>query len=204
MTKDIAQHLDDLKRSRMELSTAYQATIEGWVHALGLRDKEAEGHSRRVSDLALRLAREMGFGDEQLTHIRRGSLLHDIGKIGIPDAVLLKPGPLTREEWAVMHQHPIHGYMLLSPIEFLTPALDIVYCHHERWDGCGYPRGLRGEEASLPARLFSVVNVWDALVSNQPYRRGISGDAALVYIKEQAGKQFDPEAVKAFVAVVGN
>lgn len=151
--------LEALQRSNMELTLAYEATVEGWVRALEMRDRGSEGHTRRVTELTLRLAHEMGINDERLVHIRRGALLHDIGKLGIPDAILFKPGSLSEEEWRLMRQHPVLGYNLLAPILFLRPALDIVYCHHERWDGSGYPRGLKGEEIPLAARIFAVVDV---------------------------------------------
>ncbi len=195
---------ENLQKSNLELALAYETTIEGWVRALGLRDRQLEGHTLRVTELSLRLAHEMGIKDEQLVHIRRGALLHDIGKLGIPDAILLKPAALTTEEWQLMRQHPVLGYTLLSPIQFLQPALDIVYCHHENWDGSGYPRGLKGEEIPLAARLVSVANVWDALVSDQPYRPHWSKDNALTYIKGQAGKQFDPQVVQAFLTVISD
>ena len=194
--------IDQDAASKKEIVAAEAATIEGWVRALDLRDRELAGHARRVTALTLRLARAMGIPEEQLVHIYRGALLHDIGKIGIPDAILFKPDKLTSQEWQVMRQHPIFGYELLSPIKFLQPALDIIYCHHERWDGKGYPRGLKGEEIPFAARLFSVVNVWDALVADQPYRRGWSKEAAIGYIEAEAGKQFDPQVVEAFLKVI--
>src|SRR5574341_1093382 len=184
-----AQLLYKLQRANLELTSAYEATIEGWLRALDLRDRGIASHTQRVTEMTLRLAREMGIREEQLVHIRRGALLHDIGKLGIPDAILHKPGVLTEEERQLMRQHPVFAYNLLSPIRFLQPALDIVYCHHENWDGSGYPRGLKGEEIPQTARLFSVVNVWDVLRADQPYRRGMSKDEALAYIKDQAGKQ---------------
>lgn len=194
---------ENLQKSDQELALAYETTIEGWVRALDLRDRELAGHTLRVTELTLRLAREMGITDEQLVHIRRGALLHDIGKLGIPDAILHKPGALTTEEWQLMKQHPVLGYTLLSPIPFLHPALDIVYCHHENWDGSGYPRGLKGEEIPLSAQLVSVANVWDALVSDQPYRPHWLKDNALTYIEDRAVKQFDPQVVQAFLTVIG-
>jgi len=181
-----------------------EAIVESWLRALSLRNEGIAGHIQRVTVMTLRLARDLVIGDEQLVHIRRGAILHDIGKIAIPDAILLKPDILTAQEWQVMRQHPAIGYELLSPIEFLRPALDIVYCHHERWDGTGYPRGLKGEEIPFAARLFSVVNVWDSLIADQYYRRGLQKDAVISYIKEQAGKQFDPQVVKVFLAIIGD
>ena len=180
------------------------AIVESWLRALDLRDRSTADHTQRVTALMLRLARELDIEDEQLVHIRRGAILHDIGKIAIPDVILLKPGPLTDDEWKVMRQHPALGFELLSPIEFLRPSLDIVYCHHEQWDGTGYPRALKGEEIPFTARLLSVANVWDSLIADQHYRRGLQKDAVIAYIKEQAGKQFDPQAVKDFLAIFGD
>jgi putative nucleotidyltransferase with HDIG domain len=162
---DNASLFRDLQRSNDDLVLAYDSTLEGWSGALDLRDKETEGHSQRVTNETIRLARFMGLPDEEIALIRRGALLHDIGKMGIPDAILLKPGKLSDEEWVVMKKHPTYAYELLSPIAFLRPALDIPYAHHEKWDGSGYPRGLAGEQIPLSARLFAVVDVWDALCS---------------------------------------
>ncbi len=194
---------EQLRRAHVELRMAYDATIEGWSRALELRDQETQGHTLRVTELTVRLAREMGIEDkEALAHIRRGALLHDIGKMGIPDSILLKPGPLTEEEQEIMKKHPVYAYEMLSPIEYLRPALDIPYCHHERWDGSGYPRGLKGEEIPLAARIFAVVDVWDALCSDRPYRNGLSREEALNYIRAQAGRLFDPRVVEAFVRLM--
>jgi putative nucleotidyltransferase with HDIG domain len=161
---------EDLQRTNEELENAYDATIEGWSHALDLRDKETEGHTQRVTELTMELARTFGFGEAELVHIRRGALLHDIGKMGVPDNILLKEGKLTDEEWGVMRQHPLFARDMLLPIHYLRPALDIPMFHHERWDGSGYPCGLKGEEIPLTARIFAVVDVWDALTSDRPYR----------------------------------
>jgi len=191
--------LSELQRSHQALLQAYDATIEGWSYALDLRDKETEGHTQRVTELTLRLARALGINGEALLHIRRGALLHDIGKMGVPDSILLKPGPLSEEEWAIMRRHPQMAYEMLSRIEYLQPALDIPYCHHEKWDGTGYPRGLKGEAIPLAARIFAVVDVWDALTSDRPYRPAWSRERALAYIKEQSGKHFDPRVVEAFL-----
>ena len=193
-----SQLYDSLQRSNVELMLAYDATIEGWSHALDLRDKETEGHTQRVSEMTLRLAKTLGVSEQELKHIRHGALLHDIGKMAIPDGILLKPGPLTEEEWEIMRMHPVYAYELLSPIAYLRPALDIPYCHHEHWDGSGYPRGLKGEQIPLAARLFSIVDAWDALRSDRPYRKAWSEERALDYIAEQAGKHFDPSLVKLF------
>lgn len=199
---DNVQLFEGLQRANVELNLAYDTTLEGWARAMELRDQETEGHTRRVTEMALRLARAMGMSEGELVHVRRGALLHDIGKMGIPDTLLLKPGPLSSEEWQVMQQHPVYAYELLSPISFLRPALDIPYCHHEKWDGTGYPRGLKGEQIPLAARIFAVVDVWDALTSDRPYRLAWSREQALAYIKEQAGKHFDPRVVEAFLALI--
>lgn len=193
---------DGLQRSNLELALAYDATIEGWSKALDLRDNETEGHSQRVTLLALRLAQAMRFSDEELSHVRRGALLHDVGKLGIPDRILFKPGPLSDEEWAIMRKHPAYAHEWLAPINYLRPALDIPYCHHEKWDGTGYPRGLKGEAIPLAARLFAVVDVYDALTSDRLYRRAWSPAQTLDYIREQAGQHFDPHVVDLFLQVV--
>ncbi|HEV2283799.1 MAG TPA: HD domain-containing phosphohydrolase [bacterium] len=196
---DNAALFDDLQRSNIDLALAYDTTLAGWSRALDLRDRKTEGHTRRVAELTLRLARALGVPDPELVHIRRGALLHDIGKMAIPDSVLLKPGPLTAQEWEIMRQHPLTAYELLSSVAFLRPALDIPYCHHERWDGTGYPRGLQGEHIPLAARIFAVADAFDALQSDRPYRPGMSDDEARRRIVEEAGKQFDPRVVEAFM-----
>lgn len=194
--------LEDLNRSNIELILAYDTTLEGWSRALDLRDKETEGHTQRVVDLTLKIARGMGMNESELVHLRRGALLHDIGKMGIPDEILFKPGPLTMEEWAIMRKHPQLAFELLSPIAHLKPAVDIPYCHHERWDGSGYPRGLKGEQIPLGARIFSVVDVWDALTSDRPYSKAWTSAKAIEYISEQKGIQFDPKVVDLFLILV--
>lgn len=188
-----------LERANAELENAYDATLEGWSRALELRDDETQGHSLRVTTKAVELARAMGLSNEETIHVRRGALLHDIGKVGIPDAILLKPGQLTDEERAVMKMHPTFAYRLLQPVQFLAPILDIPYCHHEKWDGTGYPRGLKGEEIPLSARIFAVVDVWDALRSDRPYRKAWPEERVRAYLREQAGIHFDPEVVEAFL-----
>jgi PAS domain S-box-containing protein len=195
---------EELQRLNAQLTIAYDATLEGWSGALDLRDEETEGHTRRVTEAAVRLGRALGMSGEDLVHLRRGALLHDIGKMGIPDSILRKPGPLTDEEWAIMRRHPVYAYELLAPIRFLHPALEVPYCHHERWDGKGYPRGLRGEEIPLAARVFAVVDVWDALLSDRPYRPGRPLDHVLAYIESQAGSHFDPDVVRAFLQLERN
>ena len=194
--------LEDLHRTNVELSLAYDTTLEGWSKALDLRDKETEGHTQRVVDITLRIAQSMGIDNEELIHIRRGALLHDIGKMGIPDAILLKPGPLTDEEWEVMKRHPVYAHDLLYPITHLRSALDIPYHHHEKWNGMGYPQGLKEEQIPLPARIFAVVDVWDALTSDRPYRKAWTSKKALEYIREQSGTQFDPKVVDVFLSLI--
>ncbi len=192
---------ESLQRANMELQVAYDATLEGWVRALDLRHKEPVGHTQRVTDLAVRLAQAMGIGTRDLIHVRRGALLHDIGKIAVPDSILLRSDALTPEEWATMQRYPAYAYELLGPVPHLRPALDIPYCHHERWDGTGYPRGLKGDEIPLAARIFAVVNVWDALLSDRPNRPAWTKERAEAYLREQAGTQFDPRVVQAFLAM---
>ena len=190
---------ENLQRSNLELERAYDATIEGWSHALDLRDKETEGHTQRVTEMSQRLARIMGIKGEALIHMRRGALLHDIGKMGVPDSILLKPGEFTPEEWDIMCQHPQFAYDWLAPIAYLKEALTIPYSHHERWDGTGYPRGLKAEDIPLAARIFSVVDEWDALTSDRPYRAAWPQDRAINYIRENSGIHFDPNVVNVFL-----
>ncbi|MDA8089682.1 MAG: GAF domain-containing protein [Nitrospiraceae bacterium] len=186
---------NNLQRSNFELLLAYDRTIEGWARALDYRDKETEGHSRRVTNLAIRIAQAMGIQGEDLIHIRRGALLHDIGKLGVPDSILLKMGKLTQEEWQVMKKHPETAAELLSQIPFLKPAMDIPYCHHEKWDGTGYPRGLKGEQIPLAARIFAIVDVWDALHSDRPYRAAWTKRMVIDHIRALSGQHFDPQLV---------
>jgi response regulator RpfG family c-di-GMP phosphodiesterase/putative methionine-R-sulfoxide reductase with GAF domain len=194
---------EELQRSNAQLALSYDSTLEGWTRALDLRDHETEGHTQRVTELTLQLAQATGnFSEADLLQMRRGALLHDIGKMGIPDQILLKPGPLTPEEWVVMRRHPEFAHDMLVPIPYLRPALDIPYCHHERWDGTGYPRRLRGEEIPLAARLFAPVDVWDALCSDRPYRAAWPKDKVRDYISSRAGVHFDPAIVEAFLGLV--
>lgn len=197
-----AQLFDGLQRSNQELMLAYDATIAGWSHAMDLRDKETEGHTQRVTELTLKLAERMGVGEQEQVQIRRGALLHDIGKLGIPDDILHKPGKLSKEEWVIMRKHPIYARDMLNPVAYLRPALDIPYCHHEKWDGSGYPRGLKGEEIPLSARIFAVVDVWDALRSDRPYRDSWSAQKTRDYILAESGKHFDPNVVQAFMQLL--
>jgi GAF domain-containing protein len=194
-----ARLIYNTETARKELELGYTATLEGWVRALDLRDQETEGHTQRVTDLTVELARRMDVAEDQLEPIRRGALLHDIGKIGIPDAILRKPGPLTEDEWTIMRRHPQMAWDMLSPIEYLRTALAIPYGHHERWDGSGYPLGTKGRQIPQAARIFSVVDVYDALRSNRPYRDGWPEEQVIDYIKERSGVSFDPEIIDAFL-----
>ena len=200
---DNAALFNDLQRSNADLILAYDATIEGWSHALDLRDKETEGHTLRVTDMSVRLAQAMGMADEELVQVRRGGLLHDIGKMGIPDSILLKPGPLSDDEWVIMRKHPTYAYEMLSPIAYLQRALDIPYYHHEKWDGTGYPRGLVGEQIPLAARIFAVADVWDALRSDRPYRPAWPEEKVREHTRAGAGSHFDRQVVEVFLRVMG-
>ena len=200
---DNAEMYTNLQHAALELEAAYDATIEGWSKALDLREHETERHSRRVTEMTLELARRLGVSESELIHFRRGALLHDMGKIAVPDAILLKPGPLTEEEWKVMRTHPQTVYDMLAPVTYLRPALDIPLFHHERWDGSGYPYGLKGEQIPLAARIFAVVDVFDALTSDRPYRKAWSREKAIAYLREQSGKQFDPRVVAEFLQMIG-
>lgn len=196
---DNAQLFEGLQASNKELQIAYEATLNGWVHALDMRDKETEGHTQRVTTLTERLARSMGVGEDDLVHIKRGALLHDIGKMAIPDGILLKPGPLTDDERELIKQHPVFAYDMLKRIDFLLPAIDIPHHHHEKWDGTGYPDGLHGENIPFAARIFPVIDVYDALVSDRPYRKALPPDEVREHIQADAGKHFDPQVVEAFM-----
>jgi putative two-component system response regulator len=198
----LVQERANLQQAHSQLLAAYEATIEGWSHAMDLRDRETEGHSERVTELTIKLAEAYGMDEEAIHQVRRGALLHDMGKLGVPDAILHKTGKLTDEEWVVMRKHPQFAYDMLHPIEYLRPAIDIPYCHHEKWDGSGYPRQLKNTEIPLAARLFAVVDVWDALTSDRPYRSAWKKEDALAYIREQAGKHFDPQAVETFFKLI--
>lgn len=196
------QSQEALQKAHNDLREAYDKTIEGWVLALDLRDRETEGHTQRVTEMTEKLARKLNCTNEEIIHIRRGALLHDMGKMGIPDDILQKPGPLTDDEWVVMRRHPQYAYQMLSPIAYLSQALIIPYYHHERWDGSGYPHKLRGKDIPLHARLFAVVDVWDALQSDRPYRKGLPSKEIVEYLKKEAGRLFDPEIVDTFIPLI--
>lgn len=199
---DNARLITDLQHSNEVLRQAYDATILGWSRAMDLRDEDTEGHTQRVTELTLHLARAMKFSEEELIHVRRGALLHDMGKLGVPDHILRKPGPLTEEEWAVMRCHPLYTYEMLSPIDFLKPALDIPFYHHEKWDGTGYPNGLSGDAIPLAARIFAVIDVYDALTSDRPYRSAWPVEKALEHIRQGSGSHFDPQVVDLFLKMM--
>jgi len=191
--------IEQLQQSNDDLTLAYDATIEGWSRAMELRDRDTQGHTRRVTQLTTHLAQIIGIDEDQIVHIRRGALLHDIGKMGIPDPILLKPGPLTEDEWEIMRMHPNYAYEMLSTIPYLHPAIDIPYYHHERWDGKGYPHGLQGEKIPLSARIFTVVDIWDALRSDRPYRNAWPLGKVVEYIQDQSGRRLDPQVVEVFL-----
>ena len=199
---DNAILFENLQKSNAELGLAYDSTIEGWLRTLDFRDRETEGRTRRVADMTVQLALALGVAKEKLIHFRRGAILHDIGKVAVPDDILLKPGPLTEDEWNIMRKHPAVAVELLTPISYLSPALDIPHWHQERWDGTGYPDNLKGEQIPFSARVFSIADVYDALTSERPYRNAWTKQKAIEYIKEQTGKLFDPEVVPEFLKLV--
>jgi response regulator RpfG family c-di-GMP phosphodiesterase len=193
---------EKLQTAGKALASAYDETIKGWANALELRDHETEGHSERVTELTVKMARHMGLSEEQIIHIYRGALLHDIGKMGVSDTILLKPGSLNEREWEIMYRHPFYAYEMLAPIAYLKPALNIPYCHHEKFDGSGYPQGLKGDTIPLEARIFAVIDVFDALTSDRPYRKAWSRKEALEYIKKVSGTHFDPQVVELFLDLI--
>jgi HD-GYP domain-containing protein (c-di-GMP phosphodiesterase class II) len=199
---DNSRLFSNLQKANLDLSLAYDTTLEGWALGLELRDHETEGHSRRVVELTMELIKAMNIPEEEWIHIRRGALLHDIGKMGVPDRILQKPGKLDDEEWDLMRQHPLYAELWLRPISYLRPALDIPLYHHERWDGSGYPKGLKGTGIPLAARIFAVIDVWDALRSDRPYRKAWSKEKVIEHIKAETGKHFDPEVVTQFVKMI--
>ena len=193
---------EQLHRAHSDLQDAYDKTIEGWVLALDLRDRETEGHTQRVTNMTEKLARILGYTDEEITHIRRGALLHDMGKMGIPDEILQKPGPLTDDEWVIMRKHPEMAYQMLSQIKYLKEAITIPYYHHERWDGSGYPHKLKGKDIPLQARMFAVVDVWDALSSDRPYRKKMPHREVIDYLQKESGRLFDPQVIEKFIPLI--
>ena len=202
MIGDSIANLLERKRAEESLSEAYETTLEGWAKALELRDKETEGHSRRVTETTLVVARAMGFDEDELIHIRHGAILHDIGKMAISDEILRKPGPLTDSERRIVMHHPKVAYDLLVRIPHLKKALEIPYLHHEKWDGTGYPRGLKQNEIPLSARIFAVVDVWDALSSDRPYREAWTKEKVSQFISAESGKHFDPQVVTVFLQLL--
>ena len=186
------------KLSTSESFQAYDATLDAFSTALDLRDREVKGHTQHVTEMVLSLAKALRVDKKKLIHIRRGALLHHIGNLAVPESILHKQGELTVDEWVCIHLHPFYAYEILEPIVFLRQALDIPYCHHEKWDGTGYPRGLQGVQIPLAARIFAVVDVWDALTSDRPYRQAWSKEKAREYIQTEAGTHFDPQVVKTF------
>jgi len=202
LTKSFNEMVSSLKTSNEELIDAYDRTLEGWSKALELRDEETEGHTRRVTEMTIELAVKWGINGTELEDIRRGALLHDMGKVGVPDHILNKPGKLTKEEFEVIKQHPWYAYEMLSQISFLKPALDIPYYHHEKWDGSGYPEGLKGEKIPLPARIFCLADVWDAITSDRPYRKAMPFKKAIDIIEEGRGSHFDPKLVDVFLEYI--
>jgi len=195
----LEQALRELGQSHGKLQQAYDETIQGWSRAMDLRDRETEGHSQRVTEMTLALARSIGMPDDEIVHLRRGALLHDMGKLGIPDKILHKPDMLNEEEWVIMRRHPVYAYEMLKGIEYLRPAIDIPYCHHEKWNGKGYPRGLSGEEIPVAARIFMVADIWDAIISDRPYRPARSMEYARNYIRSEAGQHLDPHITEIFL-----
>ncbi|HLO27735.1 MAG TPA: HD-GYP domain-containing protein [Anaerolineales bacterium] len=196
------KNLERIRESEAELMENYDLTLEAWAKVLEYRDKETEGHSRRLVELSSRLAQAVGLSAEEITYLKRGALVHDIGKLAIPDEILLKPGALNDAERKMLQKHPVYAKQMLVQISFLQPSLAVAYSHHERWDGLGYPEGLKGEEIPLSARIFAVVDQWDALTSDRPYRRAWAKEDVIVYLQENAGKIYDPEIVNAFLTII--
>jgi HAMP domain-containing protein len=202
MANTFNQMVSSIRDSKNQIIESYDSTLEGWTRALDLRNEETKGHTDRVLELMERIARALEIEEERIVHIRRGTILHDIGKMGVPDRILNKPGKLTDEEWVIMRNHPNYAYGMLKDIHFLVPSLPIPYCHHERWDGKGYPRGLQGEEIPIEARIFAMVDVWDAITSDRVYRKAMSKEQAIEIMKEGIGTHFDPEISKLFMEMI--
>lgn len=193
------KNLTQIRQSETELEKSYELTLYGWAKALEYRDNETEGHSLRVVHLCQKLARELGCSDEEIQTIRRGAILHDIGKMGVPDDILRKNGPLEPGEWDIMHKHPQFGKDMIGEIKFLQPAMSIIFSHHERWDGTGYPQKLKGKDIPLPARIFAVIDNWDALNNDRPYRKAWPQEEVIDFIRRNAGMMFDPDIVDVFL-----
>ncbi|MEW5828045.1 MAG: HD domain-containing phosphohydrolase, partial [Chloroflexota bacterium] len=202
LARTFNQMVSSLEQSQHDLLNAYDRTLEGWSKALELKDRMTEGHSQRVTELVVRVGRAMGLDEAQIVHVRRGAILHDIGKMGIPDEILNKPGKLTEAEWKVVRRHPEYALQMLAPIEYLRPALDIPYCHHERWDGSGYPRGLKGQSIPLAARIFAVVDTWDAISFDRPYRKAFTPAEARQTLLDEKGTKLDPAVVDRFLEII--
>jgi putative nucleotidyltransferase with HDIG domain len=198
----LEKHLERVEESEVELRKTYDLTLGAWAKVLEYRDKETEGHSRRLVELSTRLAQALGLNEEEIIHLRRGALLHDIGKLAIPDEILLKPGELNNAERKMMEQHPTYAKQMLAQVTFLQRSVEVAYSHHERWDGLGYPQGLKGNEIPLSARIFAVVDQWDALTSDRPYRTAWTREKVMAYFRENAGKIYDPEIVNVFLAMI--
>lgn len=196
------KNLERIRESEAELMENYDLTLEAWAKVLEYRDKETEGHSRRLVELSSRLAQAVGLSAEEITYLKRGALVHDIGKLAIPDEILLKPGALNDAERKMLQKHPVYAKQMLVQISFLQPSLAVAYSHHERWDGLGYPEGLKGEEIPLSARIFAVVDQWDALTSDRPYRRAWAREDVITYLQENAGKIYDPEIINVFLTII--
>ncbi len=199
---NMERNLERVHESETELRANYDLTLAAWAKVLEYRDRETEGHSRRLVDLSTRLAEKLGLGEQEIANLRRGALLHDIGKLAISDDILLKPGELNDAERRMLQQHPVYAKQMLSPISFLQPAVEVAYSHHERWDGLGYPEGRKGEDIPLPARIFAVVDQWDALTSDRPYRKAWTREAVIAYIQQNAGKIYDPDIVNVFLSII--
>jgi putative nucleotidyltransferase with HDIG domain len=202
LTENFNQMIISMRESKNQILVSYDSTLEGWSKALEYRNEETKGHTDRVLELMLKAARELGIEESKMDHIRRGALLHDIGKMGIPDMILNKPHALTEEEQRIMQQHPVYACEMLKDIEFLKPALNIPYCHHEHWDGSGYPQGLKGEEIPIEARIFALVDAWDAITTDRPYRSAMTKDEAVNTIRSEIGSHFDPEIAERFLKLV--
>ncbi len=199
---NIDKHLERVKNSESELRKNYDLSLDAWAKVLEFRDNETEGHSRRLVELSTQLARALNLSEEEITYIRRGALLHDIGKLAIPDNILLKPGPLDAGERKIMEEHPVIAKQMLVQVSFLQPSIDLVYSHHERWDGKGYPEGLMGEKIPLSARIFTIVDQWDALRSDRPYRKAWPVEKVLAYIRDNVGVVYDPDLIEVFLTLV--